>query len=88
MIERYISLEQKEFTLSKDDPHGWIQWKGTDVCLDIHCSCGAHSHIDGDFMYFVQCPACKKIYEVNGNVQLIERDPKDLDGWFCIAEVI
>jgi len=24
-------------------PHGWVQWKGTDVCMDVHCACG---HID------------------------------------------
>lgn len=23
-----------------DQPHGWIQWKGTNVCLDYHCVCG------------------------------------------------
>ena len=24
----------------KDKPHGWIQWKGTGVCMDVHCKCG------------------------------------------------
>jgi hypothetical protein len=33
--------------------HGWIQWKGTDVCMDIHCECGTLSHIDGEFAYII-----------------------------------
>jgi len=59
-----------EFT--PKDPHGWVQWKGTDVCMDVHCSCGCHFHIDAEFVYFVECPACNKVYEVNGHVELIE----------------
>ena len=31
----------------------FIQWKGTDVCMDFHCKCGAHLHIDGMFVYKV-----------------------------------
>ena len=37
-------------------PHGWIQWKGTNVCMDIHCKCGMLTHIDADFAYHVKCP--------------------------------
>lgn len=53
------------------DPHGWIQWKGTDVCMDIHCSCGCHSHVDKDFTYYVKCPKCGRMYECNGHIELI-----------------
>lgn len=42
----------------KDKPHGWIQWKGTDVCMDIHCKCGFHGHVDAEFAYFVKCLEC------------------------------
>jgi hypothetical protein len=56
----------------EDLPHGWIQWKGTDVCMDIHCSCGEFSHIDASFAYHVKCPYCGKVYMVNGHVELIE----------------
>ena len=55
----------------KGQPHGWIQWKGTDVCMDIRCECGEHLHYDGDFLYEVQCPHCGQAYAVNGHVQLI-----------------
>ncbi len=60
-------------------PHGWIQWKGTNVCIDIHCECGELSHYDGEFMYVIQCPACNRKYFANGNIELIEiEDPQGM----------
>lgn len=47
-----------------DTPHAFIQWKGTDVCMDFHCKCGAHCHFDGYFAYVVQCSHCKTKYEM------------------------
>lgn len=52
-------------------PHGWIQWKGTDVCMDLHCSCGYHGHVDTDFFYFYECPKCHARYAVAQYVKLI-----------------
>lgn len=62
----------------EDKPHGWIQWKGTDVCIDIHCVCGAHLHLDVDFLYNVQCAHCKKYFQLNPHIELIElkEEPK------------
>lgn len=51
--------------------HGWIQWKGTNVCIDLHCVCGHHGHFDGDFFYFYECPACNARYAVGQNIKLI-----------------
>lgn len=53
-------------------PNGWIQWKGTNVCMDVYCKCGHHSHIDADFAYHVKCPACGTVYMCNGHIELIE----------------
>ena len=55
--------------------HGWIQWKGTDVCMDVHCACGHHGHIDGDFFYRYQCPKCGAHYAVGQVVKLIPLTP-------------
>lgn len=52
--------------------HGWIQWKGTRVCMDVHCICGAHMHIDEEFCYFLHCPYCDRVYIVGSYVQLME----------------
>ena len=64
-----------ESVYSGDNPageaHGWIQWKGTDVCVDLHCKCGHHGHYDGDFLYFYKCPACGSKYALGQNVKLI-----------------
>jgi len=56
----------------KDNPHGWVQWKGTDVCMEVYCKCGYHSHIDADFAYFVKCPQCGTVYMCNAHIELIE----------------
>lgn len=51
----------------------FIQWKGTNVCMDVYCrACGCHFHIDADFAYFVRCPRCRKVYEVGTQVKLTE----------------
>lgn len=57
---------------AEGEPHAWIQWKGTNVCMDVHCSCGAHGHIDADFAYKYRCFACNKLFDVAGYVRLIE----------------
>jgi hypothetical protein len=49
--------------------HGRIQWKGTDVCMDIECVCGAQTHIDADFFYYFECE-CGRKYEVSPYVNL------------------
>jgi len=56
---------------------GWIQWKGTDVCMDVHCVCGHHSHIDAAFFYNFECVACHRKYAVGQNVKLIELTPAE-----------
>jgi len=53
-------------------PHGWVQWKGTDVCMDVYCKCGVRSHIDCCFVYSVKCPACGTSYVCNGHIEFIE----------------
>lgn len=61
------------------DAHGWIQWKGTDVCVDLHCKCGAHMHFDGDFLYHFECPHCHRKYAVGQNIALIELTPVEAE---------
>lgn len=42
----------------------FVQWKGTNVCCDVRCECGAHIHHDGDFAYRLRCPRCSSVYEM------------------------
>lgn len=55
-----------------DSPHAFIQWKGTEVCMDIYCDCGKQFHIDSDFTYNVECPYCNTVYFCNGHIELIK----------------
>lgn len=50
------------------DAEMFIQWKGTDVCLDFHCPCGESGHYDGGFAYFIHCPSCGAVYEMGTQV--------------------
>jgi len=56
----------------ENKPHGWVQWKGTEVCMDFHCSCGFQGHIDGSNIYFVQCSKCGRKYFCNGHIELVQ----------------
>jgi len=51
-------------------PHGWLQWKGTDACIDFHCKCGSHLHADNICMYFIRCGKCGQAYALNGHIKL------------------
>jgi len=55
-------------------PHAWIQWKGTDVCMDVRCACGRSLHLDASFTYFIECPHadCRRVYKVGAYVPLQE----------------
>jgi hypothetical protein len=52
--------------------YSFIQWKGSDICLDVHCECGESSHIDADFVYSVECPKCHKKYALNPFIEMVE----------------
>lgn len=67
-----------------NEPHGWIQWNGTDVCMDIHCVCGKMSHVDGEFAYHVRCPGCGRVYYCNGHIEFIEIE--EPDGYVLVGD--
>jgi len=51
---------------------GFIQWKGTDVCMDFTCECGHHNHYDDYFAYVVKCGGCGNLYASSCNVEMIK----------------
>lgn len=54
-----------------DRPHGFIQWKGTDVCMDLDCQgCGESLHVDGSFAYRIRCWSCGAFTEPRALVEL------------------
>lgn len=50
--------------------NAYIQWKGTDACLDVRCDCGHDTHMDGDYLYYVRCPKCGTTYMLPHTVPL------------------
>lgn len=63
-------------------PNCFIQYKGTDICMDFHCSCGDYGHIDAEFAYFIKCNSCGAIFEMPWHVyprQLSEEEVKNFN---------
>ena len=52
----------------------FVQWKGSDVCLDFSCSCGWRGHVDADFAYAVRCQACERVWLLPDTLTLVEDD--------------
>lgn len=52
-----------------------IQWQGTHVCGDFHCTCGAYAHICGATgMFTIRCHECGTVWTVP-NTLTLERSP-------------
>lgn len=77
MPEDFPSLAANK---DRKPPYGWIQWKGTEVCMDIHCECGADLHIDAEFCYHIKCVRCGAIYECSGYIDLhkLNHEPENV----------
>ena len=69
-----------ESPLFEDRPHLWIQWKGTRPCIDLHCGCGHHGHVDADeFFYYYRCSKCGAQYALGQTIKLIKLTPEQAD---------
>jgi hypothetical protein len=62
----------------QESSSAFIQWKGTDVCMDCYCVCGESFHFDADFAYAVQCPVCERRYEMSAVVEMREMKPGEI----------
>lgn len=82
-MRKYNEMKKEDFNV-KEIPHGFIQWKGTNVCIDVFCECGHHGHFDGMFFYFFECSKCGKRYKVGANIKLIpltENESKEVENY-------
>lgn len=53
----------------------FIQWKGTNLCMDFYCpDCNYHSHFDGMFGYVIECPNCHEKFEMPTDVAVKKVD--------------
>ena len=69
-VEARFNEDFSEF--DDDQTHVFIQYKGTDICLDFHCSCGTDGHFDGDFAYALRCAGCGKTFAMPHSIELVE----------------
>jgi uncharacterized protein (DUF983 family) len=46
-----------------------IQWKNTDLCIDLFCACGEKTHFDGYFRQMLQCAKCEAVYRLDNEVK-------------------
>ena len=69
-----------------DKPSTYIQWKGTDVCLDFGCTCGSYYHFDAEFLYAVKCRECGKVWKMGTEVEAEELLDKD-NYWYKNAKL-
>lgn len=63
------------------EPSAYIQWKGTLVCMDFHCECGANCHFDGAFAYTVKCPHCETIWQMPDTFYPRKADERTYQFW-------
>lgn len=63
------------------DASMFIQWKGTDLCMDFHCECGRHSHIHGMFGYVIECVGCGALYEMGTQVRAYRMSDEEARQW-------
>ena len=61
------------------EENNFIQWKGTDLCMDFHCECGTHNHYDGFFAYYVKCAGCGQVYQMDTKVKMKKVEDNDND---------
>lgn len=66
------TFEWSDSTAPGAGPHAFIQWKGTDVCMDCRCLCGQSFHVDGYFAYAVRCEHRGREYELSVYVAMRE----------------
>lgn len=73
------STQEEAFNLftKHNESDGFIQWKGTEICMDFHCECGHSNHYDGFFAYVVKCKNCGKLYALSHNVEMIRVEKAD-----------
>ncbi len=58
----------------------FVQWKGTDLCMDFYCpACAAHSHFDGLFCYIYECPKCRALFLMPSDLPVVPVTPEQAD---------
>jgi hypothetical protein len=57
------------------DSWAGIQYKGTDICMDLNCKCGVNSHYDGFGAYYIKCPGCGQVFQMETTIKEVAEAP-------------
>lgn len=63
-------IEAMKIVNQQPESHNFIQWKGTDLCMDMWCECGYQNHYDGFFTYAIKCAGCGQVYQLGTKVEM------------------
>lgn len=75
-----MSYQTASRYIEDSDASCYIQWKGTDVCIDFLCPCGISHHYDGYFMYAIKCMVCGTVFETGTQVRFTKiTDPQEIE---------
>lgn len=74
--EFYEWRQERDFKEEASETRASMQLKGTDICIDIYCKCGARGHFDGYFLYHFECENCGQVYAVGSSVKMVPVDTK------------
>jgi hypothetical protein len=61
-------------------PQVFVQWKGTDVCLDFTCECGISGHFDGFFAHALRC-SCGAVWAMPSTVYPRKLTDAEIEAW-------
>lgn len=76
VIEKTADEVRREVKTAYGQPLStFIQWKGTDLCMDWFCEVGHQNHWDGDFAYKISCDSCLREYYPESSVRLSLTEP-------------
>lgn len=77
-----LSAESVKANGQDGAPRTFIQWKGTNICVDFECPCGRSAHMDTYFLYAVVCPDCGRRWELDPTLlvrEVLEGEECQLD---------
>ncbi len=60
-------------------PNTYVQWQGSDLCLDFNCPCGNWGHLDVGFLFALRCASCGRSWRIAPALlvsELKEGDPQ------------
>jgi hypothetical protein len=86
MPKETVTTDERQFSHdTKEQPYVFIQWKGTDACLDFHYKCGAFHHFDGYFAYVLKCVNCGTLWRMP--FYLFPKEIDKPDSGDCVQEL-